>query len=295
MIKSSSAVAELGLAAALWGFGFIAAIWAMESVGFLTLTALRFLIAALACGGFCLFTKSRSDLFDRRQFRLAFWPGFLLTLTLVLQTWGLAYTTATKSGFITCLYILFVPILEAYYFKRKLSPWHFLFVFTSLLGIALICDLHGGNWNKGDVLTFGCTLAASLQIFYFALIAKEIKSSIAFNALQSVWAFIIPALLALYFDQIPKSPLNTHSIIGILALSLGSSGLAFFLQIRAQKVISPSTASILYLLESPFAMLFAVGLLGERLTLWQWLGVAIVLASVVLAVRISGKQIHQPA
>lgn len=292
-VKQTGAIAELGLASALWGFGFIASIWAMQSLGFLTLTFVRFIIAAIVCGLIAIAAGAKNDLFSKRQFMLSFWPGMLLALTLIFQTWGLAYTTATKSAFITALYILFVPILEAWYFKQKISPWHWFFVFTSLIGTALIVDLQAGNWNKGDALTFLCTLAASLQIFYFALIAKEIRSPIAFNSLQCVWALILPGIFAMFFEVIPLGPFNNLSIIGIAALALGSSSLAFFLQIRAQKIISPSTASILYLLESPFAMIFAVAFLHERLTLTQWIGVGIVLVSVGLAVRITGHQINE--
>jgi drug/metabolite transporter (DMT)-like permease len=294
-LRNPKAIAELGFASALWGFGFIASIWAMQSIGFLTLTFVRFMIAAAVCAIVAIAVGAKKDLLDKRQIILAFWPGMFLALTLVLQTWGLAYTTATKSGFITCLYILFVPILEAWYFKRKISPWHWFFVFTSIIGTALIVDLHTGNWNKGDALTFLCTFAASLQIFYFAIIAKEIKSSIAFNSLQSMWAFLIPGILAIAFEAIPVAPLNTLSMTGILALSLGSSSIAFLFQIRAQKIISPSTASILFLLESPFAMIFAVAFLHERLSLTQWIGVAVVLVSVGLSVRVTGHQIDEAA
>ena len=294
-MKQSRAVAELGFASALWGFSFIAAVWAMQSIGFLTLTFVRFFIATIVCAGFAIAFGAKKDLLDRKQLFLAFWPGMLLALTLVLQTWGLAYTTATKSGFITCLYILFVPILEAWYFKKKISPWHWLFVLTSLIGTAMIVDLQSGNWNKGDAITLLCTFAASLQIFYFALISTKIRSSIAFNSLQSMWAFIIPGMLMLSFEVIPAAPFTSLAIAGILAISLGSSSLAFLFQIRAQKVISPTTASILYLLESPFAMIFAVALLGERLQLTQWLGVVIVMASVGFAVRLSGNKVNQSA
>ncbi len=293
--KQSRAIAELGFASILWGFSFIAAVWAMQSIGFLTLTFVRFFIAAVVCGAIAVAVGAKKDLIDKGQLLLAFWPGMLLALTLVLQTWGLAYTTATKSGFITCLYIVFVPILESWYFKRKISPWHWFFVLTSLIGTALIVDLHAGGWNKGDAITFLCTFAASLQIFYFALIANKIGSSIAFNSLQSVWAFIIPGILMLYFEVIPVAPFTNLAIAGILTISLGSSCLAFLFQIRAQKVISPTTASILYLLESPFAMIFAVALLGERLAPLQWLGVMIVMLSVVLAVRLSRNQVDKPA
>ncbi len=285
------AVGELTFASALWGFGFIAAVWGLQSLGYFSLTATRFGISFIAASLWACSTQAKKDYFNREQALLAFGPGLFLSLTLILQTWGLAYTTATRSGFITCLYILFVPVIEAIVLKRALSKWHFVFVFLALAGTALICDIHGEGWNKGDFITLLCAFTASAQIAIFGVIGKRIGSPVAFNAWQSFWAFLLPAALALSFDKIPQSPFTTHALIGIAALGIGSSTFAFMLQVRAQKIISPSTASMIFLLESPFALLFSILFLHEHLKIGQWLGAAIVLFAVWLSTQVARQKL----
>src|SRR3974390_2579111 len=92
------AVLELLLAAALWGFGFVAAIWAMGEVGPFALTFLRFALAILVTSPWLFSARGRRDV--KRMSKWALWPGFILAATLIIQTWGLKYTTAAKAGFI---------------------------------------------------------------------------------------------------------------------------------------------------------------------------------------------------
>jgi drug/metabolite transporter (DMT)-like permease len=280
----SFAVAELILAGALWGFGFIAARWALQSMGPLWATSLRFVLASALGLLLCLLISPFRKSLTKRQVQLAVIPGLLLTLTLVLQTWGLKYTTATKSGFITTLYVLLVPIIEWAWLKRRLSPLHALYVTMAIVGTAMICELHAEALNFGDFLTLLCAVAASFQIFWFVLISKRIESAMTFNVLQTIWAIPLPLTLALLLEPFPSHPWSAESWSGLLSLAFGSTLIAFALQVRAQKFISPSVASLLFLLESPFAALFAVWLLGESLNLTQALGGGLILLAAALSV-----------
>lgn len=296
-----SAVAELVLAAGLWGFGFVATYWALEDFGPLSISALRCTIAVVVGFAICFaFPRLRSQL-NRRQMGLAFWPGVFMTLTLILQTWGLRYTTATKSGFITTLYVLIVPILERLILSRRIPKYHFAFVFLALIGMALICDIpqlisgtvsSGSSareiWNFGDWLTLACAFAAALQIFWFGKIQNEIKSSFIFNLYQTFWAGLIPLALMFFFEAWPKE-IHSLPIAGMISLTFGSTLVAFALQVRAQKKISPSIASLIFLLESPFAALFGLWFLGERLTPQIVLGAVIILISLITSVVVASR------
>jgi drug/metabolite transporter (DMT)-like permease len=297
-LERQTAILELSFAGALWGFGFIAAIWALRELGPLAITGLRFAIAATVGLLICFaIPKLREDL-SWRQFRLALVPGLLITATLIVQTYGLRYTTATKSGFLTTLYVLMVPFLENMWLKRRLPRFHLAFVVVALIGVALICDIPGAllgytintdpalaqrqAWNIGDLLTLVCAGLASLHIVWFALIRHQIGSSFVFNNFQSVWAALPALVLAGAIESWPSS-LSGEPLMGLLMLTFGSTLIAFALQVRAQKVISPSLASVLFLLESPFAALFAYALLGESLRSHQWLGAGLILAAVALS------------
>jgi drug/metabolite transporter (DMT)-like permease len=225
--------------------------------------------------------RSHRSEITREQLKLSFIPGLLLGLTLLLQTWGLKYTTATKCGFITTMYAVFVPILERVWLKRRLPRLQPLYVGIALIGMALITDLHASQaeWNIGDTLTLLCAVTAALHMVWFAFIHDKIQSSFTFNNFQSMWAALMALPLALVIDPFPNLDWANRSWIGFISLSLFSTMIAFALQVRAQKVLSPSIASLLFLLESPFAGLFAMYFLNETLGTWQWAGAALILAA----------------
>lgn len=298
--SKASAVLELVLASSLWGFGFVAAAWALESWSTFWVNAFRCILALAAGFVIAIFLPSLRRAFTWTQWRLAFWPGVFLAATLVIQTWGLEYTTATKSGFITVLYVLFVPLLERQVLKIALPRNHWLYVVTALMGVALICGLvrelgmttqsalgsgldARARLNIGDLITLLCALFASVQIFWFALIKERIGSAFGFNLMQTAWAGAISLALALIFAPLPTLMPTTHALQGVFALGLGSTLIAFSLQVRAQKKISTSLASLLFLLESPFAAVFAMILLGESLGRIEWLGGIVILFAVAAA------------
>lgn len=293
------AIAELTFAGALWGFGFICTIWALRSMGPLSITGWRFALAALT--GLLIssmITRHRKQM-SWQQFFLAAIPGLLLCGTLVLQTWGLRFTTATKSGFLTTLYVLMVPMIERVWLKRRLPKMHFVYVTLALIGVALICDLTSElgllvsgqasdlapkqRWNIGDLLTLLCAIAASVHIVWFGLIQKKIGSAFVFNNYQSIWAGALPLLLSFFLEPMPTPNFADFSMYGLISLTFGSTMIAFALQVHSQKVINPSLASLIFLLESPFATLFAVTLLGETLKTSQWFGAGLILVAAGLS------------
>lgn len=293
---------ELVGAGTLWGFGFVAAVWALRGMGPLAVTGWRFAIAALVGSLMILAVPSLRKQVSREQFLLAAIPGFLISLTLVFQTWGLRYTTATKCGLITTLYVILVPLGEWLWLKKRPPRIHFFCVLLALVGVYLICippnDVTGvanGTVTKsaeelakelpnfGDFLTFLCAIAATLHILWFGYIQKRIQSAFVFNNFQSLWAGTIPFILALFLEPAPQLSMANNSLVGFLSLVFGSTMIAFALQVRAQKVISPSLASLLFLLESPFATFFAFLLLGENLQLTQWIGAGAILVAAALS------------
>lgn len=288
--STHQAIVELVFAAILWGFGFIAVVWTLREIGPIATSVVRFGAATLILFVLVLTREEWRRHLTLAQAKLAFLPGLFLVLTLGFQTFGLQFTTATKSSFITTLYVLAVPILERLILKRPLHPLHWFFVGLALFGTALICEFEGGDWNIGDVLTFLCMIAASFHILWFGLITKKIASVMTFNFWQIAWGFAI-CLPLLAFESGALFPTGTFAWSGLAAMVIGSTIVAFGLQIRAQRVLSPSVASLIFLLESPFATLFAIAILNERLSSSQWLGGGLILLSVAAATWISAKPI----
>lgn len=285
MVKKNSvrAILELVFASVLWGFGFIAAVWALEAVDAFELTLLRFVMASTVGVALLYFNLKKLPL--KQLWRWSFWPAIFLTGTLIFQTWGLKYTTATKCGFITTLYVVFVPLLESWH-KGKPVPWQLWgCVAGAFAGTLMIVNVGLKGFNFGDFLTFICALFASAQIYYVGLISPHIQHPFAFNTFQSLWSALI-CFPFLFTNGMPEKLANclnwpTTAMLGVFSLAFGSTVLAFALQIKAQARLSATVASLLCLLESPFAMIFAMALLNETLGPLEAAGAVLIFFSAV--------------
>jgi drug/metabolite transporter (DMT)-like permease len=279
------AVFELLFATIIWGFGFTATIWAMESTSSIMLSVTRFFGACVLTLPIFYFVKELRTQFSWANFKLAALPGFLLGMTLILQTWGLEYTTATKSGFITTLYVILVPIIEILIIKKRISRLHSLWVALAMIGTGLIVQLQVNELNKGDVLTLICSIFAAAHIALLGVLGPKIKSPFVFNFYQSFWAGTLALVMLPFFKVVHWKGLNVWALIGFISLTVGSTMIAFALQVKAQKKISASLASLIFLLESPFAMMFGIILLNETLTSLQALGASLIILAAVGAIR----------
>lgn len=292
------AAIELVFAGLLWGFGFVAAVWALRGMGPLSVTGWRFVIAGAVGSLIVVLVPSLRKQATSEQFFLAAAPGFLVSMTLIFQTWGLRYTTATKCGLITTLYVILVPLGEWLWLKKRPPRRHFYCVALAFFGVVLICtspfkdtqalqrtadEIAKEKLNFGDFLTLLCAIASTLHILWFGFIQKRIRSSFVFNNFQTIWASIIPFGLALVLEPTPNLLAGDLSTIGLLALAFGPTMIAFALQVRAQKAISPSLASLLFLLEAPFAAFFAFLFLGETLRSVQWIGAVCILGAAAVS------------
>lgn len=282
MSSKNRAAIELIFAGVLWGFGFVAAVWALRAFTPTETLVYRFIIASvfgeiiyLALRG-VNFTTIREDLIR------ALPAGFLLGSMLLLQTIGLKYTTATKSGFLTSLYVILVPLINLALFKKKSSVKNYLLVAVALAGTFMLVDANLSDINVGDLWTLACSVIAALHIIYIGRISNKVGNAFRFNNFQSFWCLLCLLPLLFLQDSVTYTTDIPEAWLGILALGLGSSIVAFYLQIRTQKILSDTTASMLFLLESPFAAIFGFLLLSERLNTFQTTGAIIILLASVL-------------
>lgn len=271
------ALLELTLAGALWGFGFIGTVWCLRFLSPSAIIFYRFGISFIVSFLFLLISRQPWDLM-KRETGLSLVPGIFLWLTLIFQTWGLQHTTATNSTFITTLYVVIVPLLRALSGTETLQWKHWLCVLLALFGTGLIVQAQKiSTHNWGDLLTLICSLFAALHILVIDQRASRTQHDLAFNTFQSFWVALLGLAFFPFSDRWDLSQFDDKAWIGLLALGLGSSLIAFYFQVRAQKKISPSVVSLLFLLESPFSCFFAFWLLGEKLSPWQWIGAGLIL------------------
>lgn len=283
---------ELVIATLFWGFGFVGVRWALELFSPSWMSGIRFVIAfGIALPAMLYMARRGAFTLWKQTFKHSFWPGLYLVLTIVLQTWGLKYTTATNAGFITTLYVVFVPILQLIYIKKRIDLMHIALVLMAVLGTALICQWQANNWNKGDFLTLLCAMCGAFHIVCISQYSEAIKNPFFFNNFQCLWAGLLALVFAVFTEPFHVGNFTTTSVAGFLFLLFGSTLFGFWAQVRAQKVLSANSASLICLLESPFAGLFAFIFLNERLDLWQWIGAGLILLSAFTTIAMEQRRL----
>lgn len=284
MISKRQAVAELGFAGILWGFGFVATVWALRAFTPVETLVWRFVLATLLGEILYLIFHGRARFTAMQDFKKAFPAGFFLGGMLLLQTIGLKYTTATKSGFITCLYVILVPLFNSLFLKSRSGWLNYFLAMMALVGTFLLMGSHRESLNVGDLWTLACSVFASFHIIYIGRVSNKIGEAFRFNNFQSSWALIFLAPLLLTQNSVNVVTSDWRAWVGLLSLGLCSSVIAFYLQVRSQKVLTDSTASMLFLLESPIAATFGILLLDERLSTTQALGALVILGAAALQI-----------
>jgi drug/metabolite transporter (DMT)-like permease len=287
--KYSQAVLELTTAGIIWGGSFTLVRWALESFSATTLLFWRFIIAYVI--GEILLRTFQPEQFknSHSDAKLAIGAGLFLGVSLFFQTYGLNFTTATNSGFITSLYVVLIPIIGFIFFKTKIKTRHIVFSLIAFAGMGLLLDLKELKLEKGEILTLGAALTAALQIMFIGKYAKQAKSPFRFNTYQTFWSWVTLLPFLAFETQsssisiLPTNP-SFKAIASVLSLALLVSVFAFYLQVRAQRVLSTTTSSMLCLLEGPFAFVFAAFFLQERLNWVQAVGAVVILLSCSLSI-----------
>ena len=275
------------LTAFIWGVAFVAQKEGGTAVGDFTFNGVRFVLG----GGLlavCMPLLDKMGLTrrcDTVESKKAMWLGGVLCGIALwaasnLQQLGLATTSAGKGGFITALYIVLVPIFGMVIGRRTtLLTWGG--VVLAMVGLYLLCMQGESGINGGDLLVLACAPIFAIQIL---LVDKFVPHTdgVRLSCIQFFTVGILNIPLMFIFEQ-PSLSAMVEGWLPILYAGLLSSGVAYTLQVVAQKHTHPTTASVLMSLESVFAVLAGLVLMGERLTVWEWCGCAVMFAAVILA------------
>jgi drug/metabolite transporter (DMT)-like permease len=292
---------ELILLAAsiIWGTAFIFQSVANDVMQPYTFVTTRSLIATFVMGLF-IFIRSKvnpnkhlSKLGKPQGYTLAVLSGLALSIAMILQQVGLLGTTSGKAGFLTALYILFVPLL-GFLIKKKPT----LIVWIGLLGAIFgfyFLSLSGETGfyiNLYDMLILGCAFAYAFQIFFIDQIQNRLDS-LMFSFVQFAVATVITTIPMLVVEGIDLSYLQSPTAIyALLYVGVVSSCIAYTFQIIGQKrVKSAPVATLIMSLEAVFALIAGMIFLQETITPSQSLGMVLILGSIVL-VTIPWKKIQ---
>lgn len=284
MKKQLSGVIALSGATVIWGSAFIAQSVGMDKIGPFTFQAVRcFLAVVFLFPASALFSRGKpfwKSWADPALWRSGVICGLALFAASSLQQIGLVYTDAGKAGFLTAMYIVFVPFLGLFLGQRP-GRNALLSLIPAIVGLYLLSCTSVSGINKGDVLLLLCAVAFSVQIL---LIDRHCAGldGLKLNCIQALVAAVLSVPWALLTETVDASRIASCWLplgyAGVLSM-----GVAYTLQIMGQKRVAPSAAALLMSLESVFAALFGWLLLHETMTRAEELGCVLVFAAVVIS------------
>ena len=271
------------LTAFIWGTAFVAQKDANQSMGPITFVGARFLLSALALLPLVAYEARRTAVpLARLDWLQAGLVGLCLFAGACLQQVGLLTTTATNAGFLTALYVVIVPFMLWTLTRRRPRLLVLTACGVSILGAWLLADDGAArHWSLGDVLVTLADFAWALAIVVIGLFLERSHRPFFLSFAQYAITAVLALAAGLLFEPFRTDGVGA-ALPAILYAGLLSGGVAYTLQIVAQKHTPPAEAALIMCLESVFAALAGAAMLHERLTGPAALGCALILLGVVM-------------
>ena len=287
MKKPVVGVSAILLGTVIWGSAFISQKVAMEHMGPFTFQAVRCLLAVIALLIAVvvkdLFSKNSSGFFkgwaDKKLWKAGILCGIPLFLACNLQQVGLVDTDPGKSGFLTAMYLVIVPVIGIFRGKKAtfMIP---ISVALAVVGMYCLSCVGVTKINAGDLLTLGCALAFAVQITFVDIYANNVDA-LRLNTIQAAVCTVLSGII-MFFTEDPTWSGVSSCGLELVHVGVLSMGLGYFLQIIGQRHLDSTPATLLMSLESVFAAVFGAWLLKDYMDGWQILGCGLILVAVIL-------------
>ena len=271
----------------IWGTTFIAQDTGMDDIGPFTFNSVRFFVGFLAIIPLALLFEAKKlkkeFRFDTKTFIiLSLLIGVSLFLGSALQQVALLYTDVANAAFFTIFYVPMVPII-IFIFKKDFLHWSvWPSVILCLIGGYLLTNFQDATVRLGDTLVILGALFWSTHIIFTGMIIKKYNLPLTIGAIQTLLVSLFSFAIGLFSEEfVIENILN--EIDSILYAGILSGGLAFVLQIYAQRNITPAPAAIIFSLEGVFATIAAWFLLNQILGINNLLGCFFILSGVLLS------------
>jgi len=286
MTKSMSLLSAF-LCTFIWGTTFIAQDTGMDTIGPLTFNGTRFFIGFLSIIPFALIFEKKKiikeiNINKKLFFKLLFWVGLFLFLGTYVQQAALLYTDVANAAFFTTFYVPMVPIILFLFYSKTLHWSIWPSVLFCIAGVYLLSDFSNATVRLGDSLVIICAFFWSLHIIFIGIFIKKFNLPLFFGALQALVVALFSTIFAISFETITILNILNESI-SIIYAGVLSGGVAFTLQIYAQKNISAAPAAIIFSLEGVFAAIAAWIILNQILGLNNIIGCFFILIGVLLS------------
>jgi drug/metabolite transporter (DMT)-like permease len=275
------------LTAVIWGFAFVAQRAGMEFIGPFTFNTARFTLGSLSLIPLLLINQRRKfekekflPLSDKKLMYGGLAAGTVLFLGATFQQGGLVYTDAGKAGFITGFYVILVPILGLF-IKQKTSLLTWLGALVAIVGLYFLSVNETFDINVGDILVLIGAFFWAIQILVIGYYSTKVDPfRLAFS--QFVVCAVFSFIAALISETIVLQNV-LHAYIPILYAGLFSVGIAFTIQVVAQREAHPANAAIIMSLEAVFALIGGWIILNESIPLRSLFGCVMMLTGMILS------------
>jgi len=277
-IKSWQADLSLLMAAAIWGGTFIIVKKAIVDIPTFTFLTTRFAIAALSLA---VLRLRRSYWTVKGIWKSGFFIGLLLFGGYGLQTVGLQYTSAAKTGFITGLSVVLVPLIVAVVDRKVPTKRTTLGIILATIGLGLL-SLNGFHVAYGDFLVFLGALCFAGHIYSVAHFSESYDAI----TITSIQLFVVAILsgFAMLIGEMNMTIVWSNNVWwGLLLTAIPATSLAFVLQNGLQRYTTPTHTALIFATEPIFSYIFAYFLANEVLTTKYAIGAALIVIGIICA------------
>ena len=289
MNKQFRGILALLAATLIWGSAFVSQSVGMQYIGPFTFQTARCVLAVIGLLPVIAIMDLRSHdgktflsrWLDPKLWKAGILCGIPLFLACNLQQLGLAENTdAGKSGFLTAMYIVIVPVIGIF-LKKKSSFMIPISVTLAVIGLYFLSCMGVTQISLGDLLTICCAFMFATQITFVDKLGRDVDA-LRLNTIQALVCGILSAAVMI-FTETPSLPAMAGCALPLAHTGFLSMGAAYSLQIVGQKDLEPTAASLIMSLEAVFAVLFGVLILHETMTGWEILGCVLVFIAVILS------------
>ena len=271
----------------IWGTAFIAQDTGMDNIGPLTFNSSRFLVGFLTILPFAILiekNKIKKEIKNNTKLFIKYliFMGVSLFLGTFLQQAALQYTNIANAAFFTVFYVPFVPIILFIIYKEKVHWSIWPSIALCIVGVYLLTDFSDTEIMLGDTLVIFCSIFWALHIIFAGKFMQNFDIPVFYAALQAIFVFLLSIFFALIFEEVILSNILLE-LSSILYAGVLSGGVAFTLQMYAQKNIEEAPAAIIYSLEGVFAAIAGWIILDQFLKFNNIIGCVLILFAVILS------------
>ncbi|CEJ74058.1 transporter [[Clostridium] sordellii] len=279
VIKIYSGEIGLILVSLIWGSGFVYTQLGLNNglTPFQLMTG-RFFIGALLIS--VIFFKQIKKI-DKKDIIPGVLLGGFLFVAFSFQTFGLQFTTSSKSAFLTASNVVIVPFIGCMLYKRKLDKISILSSLIALIGIGIISLETNFTIGIGDSLTLICAIGFAMHIFLTSQFTKK-HNPIVLTCIQMITAFLLSLILQIIAGEV-NADINISTMSSILFLGVFNTTICFLGQTICQTKVDETKTALILSTEAVFGMLFSVVIANEVITTKMIAGSLLIFIAIICA------------